>query len=226
MGEYYGVVRAPNYLSHALERGSGGVAVYNNHKYIARAMTSSGKYRYFYDSLELAAYKNQRMNQKNSLTKLSDSPNRPSTASASASSGSKSLREKWEERRGLLTSKGGKGSGGSGGGGGGSGKSSGGKGSGGHGKSSKAKGTSVSSKGTVIKAVNSQEGPKHYGHLSSGALKYQGENDPNRETVSNPTKKKKKQIKLSKYRNEQIKLSKYRNARGFIPLSAVPKYRR
>ena len=33
MGEYYGVVRAPNYLSHALERGSGGVAVYNNHKY-------------------------------------------------------------------------------------------------------------------------------------------------------------------------------------------------
>lgn len=206
MSEYYGVVRAPNYLSHALERGSGGVAVYKNHKYIARAMTSSGKYRYFYDSLELAAYKNQRMNQKNSLTKLSDSPNKPSTGSASGSSGSKSLREKWEERRGLLSSKGGKGSGGSGGGGGGSGKGSkGGKGSGGSSKKAK-----------VINRVKPQEGPKSYGHLTAGALKYQGENDPNRETVSNPTKKKKKQIKLSKYRN----------ARGFIPLSAVPKYRR
>ena len=193
MGEYYGVVRAPNYLSHALERGSGGVAVYNNHKYIARAMTSSGKYRYFYDSLELAAYKNQRMNQKNSLTKVSDSPNRPSTGSASGSSGSKSLREKWEERRGLLTSKGGKGSGGSGGGkGGGSGKKSGGSGGG---RSAKAKGSSISSKGTVIKAVNSQEGPKHYGHLSSGALKYQGDNKP---TADVPDKKKKKSSNKNK----------------------------
>lgn len=204
MGEYYGVVRAPNYLSHALERGSGGVAVYKNHKYIARAMTSSGKYRYFYDSLELAAYKNQRMNQKNSLTKTSDGPAGPS-GSASTSSGSKSLREKWEERRALLGTKGtkGKGSGGSGGGSG-SGKGSG----GGSGGSSK--------KAKVINRVKPQEGPKSYGHLTAGALKYQGENDPNRETVSNPTKKKKKQIKLSKYRN----------ARGFIPLSAVPKYRR
>lgn len=205
MGEYYGVVRAPNYLSHALERGSGGVAVYKNHKYIARAMTSSGKYRYFYDSLELAAYKNQRMNQKNSLTKLSDSPNRPSTGSASAPSGSKSLREKWEERRGLLGSKGGKGSGGSGGGGGGSGSGSGGGGSGGGKKKLK-----------VIDRTKPQEGPKSYGHLTAGALKYQGENDPNREAVTQTKKKKKKQIKLSKYRN----------ARGFIPLSAVPKYRR
>ena len=85
MGEYYGVVRAPNYLSHALERGSGAVGVYKNHKYIARAMTTSGKYRYFYDSVELAAYKNQRTKQTNSLTKLSDSPAGP------ASSQSKSL---------------------------------------------------------------------------------------------------------------------------------------
>lgn len=204
MGEYYGVVRAPSYLSHSLERGSGGVAVYRNHKYIARAMTSSGKYRYFYDTLELAAYKNQRMNQKNSLTKTSDGPV-GSSGSPSGSSGSKSLREKWEERRALLGTKGGKskGSGGSGGGSG-SGRGSG----GGSGGSSK--------KAKVIKRVKPQEGPKSYGHLTAGALKYQGENDPNRETVNSPTKKKKKQIKLSKYRN----------ARGFIPLSAVPKYRR
>lgn len=125
MSEYYGVVRAPNYLSHALERGSGGVAVYKDHKYIARAMTSSGKYRYFYDSVELAAYKNQRTKQTNSLTK---------------------------------------GSGGSGGGGGGS------------------------SKGKVINAVKNQHIPSSYGHLSAGALKYQGENTP----VNEPTKKKKK----------------------------------
>lgn len=222
MGEYYGVVRAPNYLSHALERGSGGVAVYNNHKYIARAMTSSGKYRYFYDSLELAAYKNQRMNQKNSLTKLSDSPNRPSTGSASGSSGSKSLREKWEERRGLLTSKGGKGSGGSGGGGGGgSGKSS--RGSGG-GRSAKAKSSSISSKGTVIKAVNSQEGPKHYGHLSSGALKYQGDSTPNNEQTTQ-TKKKKKQATQTK--KKQPRLRQIVTMRGGVPTVTVRRdYRR
>ena len=169
MGEYYGVVRAPNYISHALERGSGTVGVYKNHKYLARAMTTSGKYRYFYDSVELAAYKNQRTKQTNSLTKLSDSPAGPS------SSQSKSLREKWEERRGLLSSKGGSGSGGSGGGGRGGSSGSGGGGGG-------------SSKGKVINAVKQQHIPSSYGHLSAGALKYQGENSPDKE----PTKKKKK----------------------------------
>lgn len=214
MGEYYGVVRAPNYLSHALERGSGGVAVYNNHKYIARAMTSSGKYRYFYDSLELAAYKNQRTNQKNSLTKLSDS--------ASASSGSKSLREKWEGRRGLLTSKGGKGSGGSGGGrGGGSGKRSGGSGGG---RSAKVKGSSISSKGTVIKAVKPQEGPKHYGHLSSGALKYQGDSTPNNEQTTQTKKKKKQTIQTKK---KQPRLRQIVTMRGGVPTVTVRRdYRR
>lgn len=216
MSEYYGVVRAPNYLSHALERGSGGVAVYNNHKYIARAMTSSGKYRYFYDSVELAAYKNQRTKQTNSLTKLSDSPAGP------ASSQSKSLREKWEERRGLLGSQGGSGSGGSGGGrGGGSGKRSGGS-SGG--RSAKAKGSSSSSKGTVIKAVKPQEGPKHYGHLSSGALKYQGDSTPNNEQTTQ-TKKKKKQTTQTK--KKQPRLRQIVTMRGGVPTVTVRRdYRR
>lgn len=171
MGEYYGVVRTPSYLSHALERGSGAVAVYKNHKYLARAMTTSGKYRYFYNTLELTAYKQQRTNQTNSPTN-------------SSSSQSKSLRERWEERRGMLGAAGSGGSGGSGGGGGRSGSGS----SGGSGRGSK--------KLKVINRVKPQEGPKSYGHLSAGALKNQGENTPDNE----PTKTKKKKKKTTNRR--------------------------
>lgn len=60
MAEYYGVRRDPDYLKHLNERGSGAVAVYKNHKYIARAPMASGKYRYFYKTDELAAYKNNK----------------------------------------------------------------------------------------------------------------------------------------------------------------------
>ena len=173
MGEYYGVIRAPNYLSHALERGSGAVGVYKNHKYIARAMTTSGKYRYFYDSVELAAYKNQRANQTNSLRKVSDGP---SGASGSGSSQSKSLRERLEERQGLLSDKSKKkGSGGSGG----SGRSSGG--SGGSGGADKpqtfrVKKATLSSGASTFRGYNQptdtkkkKKYPKHYGiRLNTG----------------------------------------------------------
>lgn len=194
MGEYYGVVRAPNRISHALERGSGAVAVYKNHKYLARAMTTSGKYRYFYDTLELAAYKQQRSKQTNSLTKVPGSP---------SSSQSKSLRERWEERRDMLGATGSGGSGGSGGGGGRSGSGSSG---GGSGRGSK--------KLKVINRVKPQEGPKSYGHLSAGALKNQGENTP----VNEPTKTKKK---------KQTRLRQIVTMRGGVPTVTVRRdYRR
>lgn len=53
MNEYYSVTRTKDYLSHA----AGSPDVYKNHKYIARAKTKTGKYRYFYNVGELTAYK-------------------------------------------------------------------------------------------------------------------------------------------------------------------------
>lgn len=46
-------------LYHSVVRGQGGgTAMYKNSKYLARVKMDNGKYRYIYNSAELAAYKN------------------------------------------------------------------------------------------------------------------------------------------------------------------------
>lgn len=131
MSEFYAVERNNSHLAHLNEAGTGGGSLtIRKHKYVARVPKANGKYRYFYSSFEVDAYKRAR-------AKGWGEAKSAEAAKEATSSDTRSLREKWEERRGMLSGSGsgksGKGSGGRGGSG--KGKGSGGK--GGSGKSSK-----------------------------------------------------------------------------------------
>ena len=125
--KYYAVERTGAYLAHLNEAGTGGGSlIRKNHKYVARVPKAGGGYRYFYSTFEVDAYKRAR-------AKGWGEGKSAEAAKEAAPSDTRSLREKWEERRGLLKETGsGKGSGGKGG----SGKGSSGKGKGGSGKGS------------------------------------------------------------------------------------------
>ena len=121
--KYYAVERNGAYLAHLNEAGTGGGSlIRKNHKYVARVPKAGGGYRYFYSTFEVDAYKRARAKGWGE-----------GKSAEAAPSDTRSLREKWEERRGLLKETGsGKGSGGKGG----SGKGSSGKRKGGSGKGS------------------------------------------------------------------------------------------
>lgn len=178
--KYYAVERTDAYLAHLNEAGTGGGSlIRKNHKYVARVPKAGGGYRYFYSTFEVDAYKRARAKGWGE-----------GKSAEAAPSDTRSLREKWEERRGLLKETGsGKGSGGKGG----SGKGKGSSGKGGSGKSSKSSTTKLGK--TAL--------------ISSGARVYKGPSTGEGLTPEQMAKKKKKPKKsggfASSYTNNVIR---------------------